>query len=84
MRDPAYLRARLRLARRRAPEAACELLEQLLQVEPARRPSAAAALKHRFIVSARPKLRGFDADMLPRMRAFAAASAMKRRGEAHK
>jgi len=92
VRSSSFLARRLQVARARAPPAAFELLEQLLQVDPQRRPSAQQALQHRYVANAfEHYLLGgapcpFDTDVLDRMRAFASAPAIARLGvlvEAH-
>jgi len=82
VRNERFLASRLALARRRAPPAAYELLEQMLHAEPGRRITAAQALVHPFIQGSyalRPRGEGvFDADIIPKMRRFAAAPPMRR------
>ena len=84
VRSDRFLSRRLALARRRAPEAACDLLEQLLRRDPAERITAAAALKHRFIADSyahagrRPSFSAFDEPMLDNMRRFAGYPALRR------
>ena len=82
VRSESYLRERLNLARRKAPPAACELLEMLLVQDPEKRLTATQALKHRFITDSyrnHPRGHGvFDEKMIPKMRRFADAPALRR------
>lgn len=84
IRSEKFLAARLALARRRAPPAACELLEKMLVLEPQKRLTAAQALKDRFITDsylAAPVLAkpgDFDADIVPKMRRYVEAPALRR------
>ena len=49
VKSEAFLASRLALARKRAPEDACDLLEQMLKQNPAERATAVKALGHSFL-----------------------------------
>jgi len=85
IRSEEFVRRRIALARERAPPAACELLELLLQQDPAQRLTATQALKHRFITDSYlspgslPLRRyALDAETIDRMRRFAGAPGLRR------
>ena len=72
----------MKVAHKKAPPAACELLELLLARDPSERITATQALKHRFITDSyrlHPRGHGiFDANIIPKMRRFADAPALRR------
>ena len=82
VRNEKFINSRLAVARRHAPPAACELLAGLLELEPSKRLSATQALKHRFITDSyrlHPRGHGvFDGEIIPKMRRFADAPALRR------
>jgi len=82
VRSASFLQQRLAVARRRAPPAAVELLEQMLSQDPEKRIPVTQALKHRFITDSYTKTpRGhgvFDAKICAKMRRFADAPALRR------
>ena len=82
VRDQQFLDSRLKRARALAPPAACELLEQMLVLEPTKRITATQALKDRFVTDSYlrvPRGHGvFDAEIIPKMRRFAEAPALRR------
>ena len=88
IRSEDFVRSRIALARQRAPPAACELLELLLQQDPAQRLTATQALRHRFITdsylssgqsgSLPPRRYALDEETVDRMRRFAGAPGLRR------
>lgn len=82
VRNQAFIDSRLARARRLAPPAACELLEKLLVLEPSERITATAALKDRFVTDSYMRVPAghgiFDAEIVPKMRRFAEAPALRR------
>jgi len=82
IRSHQFIDQRLAFARRRAPPVACELLESMLRQDPEARITAKQALRHRFILdsyAANPRGHGvFDGEIIPKMRRFADAPAMRR------
>jgi calcium-dependent protein kinase len=86
IRNEKFIASRLRVARRRATPAACELLEKLLVLDPMKRATATQALKDRFVTDsylARPLLSNAGVAhelemLLPKMRRFADAPALRR------
>ena len=82
IRSNTHLSSRMALARQRAPAAACDLLEQMLQPDPDKRITVAQALRHPFIQESylsRPRGGGvFDPKIIPKMRRFAELPPMHR------
>ena len=82
VRNENFVKDRMAVARKTAPPAACDLLEAMLERDPSKRITATQALKHRFITDSyrlHPRGHGvFDANIIPKMRRFAEAPALRR------